>query len=93
MLKSLAPSSENCMVRGMGVAVRVRVSTETFICLSFSLVLTPNFCSSSIISRPRSLNLTLDPTNLWVPIKISMRPSSKSASTALTSEADLNLFR
>ena len=55
MLRSLAPRSENCRVRGIGVAVRVSVSTEALISLSFSFAETPNFCSSSIISSPRSL--------------------------------------
>ena len=58
-LRSRAPMSENCRVRGMGVAVRVRQSTLAFICLSFSLALTPNFCSSSMMRSPRSLNFRL----------------------------------
>ena len=59
--RSRAPISENCKVRGIGVAVMVRVSTLTFIWRSFSFTLTPNFCSSSIISSPKSLNLMLLP--------------------------------
>ena len=55
-LKSLAAISENCSVLGIGVAVRVRVSTFSLMVLSLSFTATPNFCSSSIINRPRSLN-------------------------------------
>ena len=54
--KSLAPSNENWSVLGIGVAVRVRVSTFTFRFLNFSFAATPNFCSSSRISKPRFLN-------------------------------------
>ena len=54
--KSRDPISENCNVLGIGVAVIVSVSILLFSCFSFSLVDTPNFCSSSIINRPRSLN-------------------------------------
>ena len=76
--RSLAPMSENCSVRGMGVAVSVRVSTLVRICLSFSLTETPNFCSSSMMSSPRSLNFTLLPTSLCVPMMMSVLPSSRS---------------
>ena len=75
--RSRAPISENCKVRGIGVAVMVRVSTLTFIWRSFSFTLTPNFCSSSIISSPKSLNLMLLPIILCVPIRILILPSPK----------------
>ena len=39
-------------VRGIGVAVNVRTSTWVRSCFSLSLCLTPNHCSSSIITRP-----------------------------------------
>jgi hypothetical protein len=42
-------------VRGIGVAVIVRTSTSVRICLSFSLWVTPKRCSSSMMSKPRSL--------------------------------------
>ncbi len=74
MDKSLAPISEKCNVRGIGVAVSVSVSTLARICFSFSLVLTPNFCSSSIIIRPRSLNFTSLLTKRCVPMIISTLP-------------------
>ena len=83
MLRSRAPTNENCRVRGIGVALMVSVSTFTFICFSFSLVATPNFCSSSMISSPRSLNFTCLPISLCVPTTISTLPSSKSLSRAV----------
>ena len=83
MLMSRAPTSENCSVRGIGVADIVSVSTLTFIWRSFSFVATPNFCSSSMIRSPRSWNFTDLPISLWVPISMSIFPASRSASTAL----------
>ena len=47
MLMSRAPISENCSVRGIGVADMVSVSTLVFSVRSFSFVETPNFCSTS----------------------------------------------
>ncbi len=55
--KSLAFIKLNCNVLGMGVAVNVSTSTLFFISLNFSLTETPNFCSSSTIKSPKSLNL------------------------------------
>ena len=75
-LRSRAPMSENWSVRGMGVAVRVRQSTFTFICRSCSLALTPNFCSSSMMSSPRSLNLRFLLVMAWVPMRMSILPSA-----------------
>ena len=62
--KSLAPKSENCNVLGIGVAVNVKESTFVLNAFSLSLILTPNFCSSSTISKPRSLKCTSFPTIL-----------------------------
>ena len=76
ILKSLAPINENCSVLGIGVAVKVSVSTLTRIVLSLSLTETPNFCSSSIIINPKSLNFTLSATIACVPIRISIFPSA-----------------
>lgn len=81
MLMSRAPMSENCNVRGIGVADMVSVSTLVFIWRSFSFTATPNFCSSSIISRPRSFHFTCLPMSLWVPMSMSMRPCARSSST------------
>ena len=92
MERSLAFIKLNCNVRGIGVAVSVRVSTLTFIFLSWSFTPTPNFCSSSIINRPRSLNITSLPISLWVPIKISIFPFFKYSKVFLMLLDDLNLF-
>ena len=62
--KSLAFIKLNCKVLGIGVAVRVNVSTLFFSVLSLSFTETPNFCSSSIISSPKSLNVTSLPISL-----------------------------
>jgi hypothetical protein len=76
MLRSLAPINENCSVRGIGVAVKVKQSTVAFKVFSFSLCATPNFCSSSIIIKPRSLNFTVFANKPCVPMMISTFPSS-----------------
>ena len=75
--RSRAPIKENCKVRGIGVADMVKVSTFVFICFSFSLTATPNFCSSSMISNPKSLNFTSFPMMRCVPISMSILPSDK----------------
>ena len=93
MLKSRAPIIENCKVRGMGVAVRVRVSTLALSVLSLSLTATPNFCSSSITNRPKSLNLTRLPTMAWVPIRMSILPASKSLKVSVFCLAVLKRFK
>ena len=72
MLMSRAPIMENCSVLGIGVAVSVRVSTLVCNCFSFSLAETPNFCSSSMMSRPKSLKTMFLPMMLCVPIIISV---------------------
>ena len=82
MLRSRAPTNENCSVRGMGVADMVSVSTFTFTWRSFSLVLTPNFCSSSMMSSPKSLNFTCLPISLCVPMRMSTLPSLRSFSNS-----------
>ena len=73
-LMSRMPDRAMCMVRGMGVALRVRVSTCCWRWRSVSLCFTPKRCSSSIINRPKSLNSRFFCNNLWVPISRSMRP-------------------
>ena len=89
ILKSRAPINENCNVLGMGVAVKVSVSTEALNVFNLSFVPTPNFCSSSIISNPRSLNFTSFPTNLWVPIIISVCPLANFSKLSLICLLDL----
>ena len=91
--KSLAPSNENWSVLGIGVAVRVRVSTSSLSCLSLSLGATPNFCSSSIISNPRSLNFISLFKSRCVPIIISVLPLSSEAVISFISFEFFNLLR
>ncbi|MNL62945.1 hypothetical protein D3C87_1870210 [compost metagenome] len=87
--RSLAPINEKWRVRGIGVAVNVSVSTFTRIDFSFSFTVTPNFCSSSIIRRPRSLNFTSLLTKRCVPMIISTLPSSSFLSVSLICLLDL----
>ena len=89
MDKSRAPISEKCKVLGMGVAVKVSTSTSTRISFNRSLTLTPNFCSSSIIIKPRFLNSTSLLTNRWVPMRISVSPVATLASVSLICLLDL----
>src|SRR3990172_4992431 len=58
MLKSLTSASVMWSVLGIGVAVSVKTSTSFFSSLSRSLSFTPKRCSSSITTRPMSLNST-----------------------------------
>ena len=74
VLMSRMPDSAIFSVRGIGVADSVSVSTCAVRSRSFSLWLTPKRCSSSMISNPRSLNVTFLFSSLWVPISRSTRP-------------------
>ncbi len=56
----------------------VKTSTMSLTFLSFSLSLTPNLCSSSIITSPRSLNFISFLSIACVPINISIAPFSAS---------------
>ncbi len=49
------PDNAMFKVRGMGVADRVSTSTLLQSYFSFSFCATPNRCSSSMMTRPRSL--------------------------------------
>ena len=84
---SRMPSRLMCRVRGIGVAERVRTSTVVRSVLSHSLSSTPNRCSSSMITRPRSLKATSFCRMRWVPIRMSTAP----AGGALQDVADLGL--
>ena len=75
-------------VRGMGVADMDSTSTLTRIALSRSLCSTPKRCSSSMITRPRSLNWTSLPRRRWVPITTSTRPVARPSITFLASASD-----
>ncbi len=77
-------------VRGMGVALMASTSTLARIFFSRSLWLTPKRCSSSMTTRPRSLNFTRAPSSWWVPMTISTFPASTSWRMALASAASTN---
>ena len=89
ILKSLAPIKLNCKVRGIGVAVSVNESTVIRNCFNFSFAATPNFCSSSIIITPKSLNFTAELSKACVPIIISIFPSATFCKISFFSFADL----
>jgi len=63
-------------VRGIGVAVSVRTSTSALSCFIDSLWLTPNRCSSSMISSPRFLNDTSSLSRRWGPMTRSTSPGT-----------------
>ena len=90
--RSLAPSNENCNVLGIGVALKVRVSIFSLNSFSLSFMLTPNFCSSSIIKSPKSKNFTSLPTILCVPISISTSPLLAFSIVCFCSLVVLNLL-
>ncbi len=89
---SLIPRRDRCNVRGIGVAVNVRTSTDSLNFFSFSLCATPNLCSSSMTINPTSLKVTSFWTNLCVPITISTFPSFKSSNISFCSFRVLNLL-
>ena len=76
-LISRTPESASCSVRGMGVAVRVRIWTSARSCFKRSFWATPKCCSSSTISNPRWWKEIFFPNRVWVPITISMDPSER----------------
>lgn len=78
-------------VRGIGVADMARTSTCVRRCFMASLCSTPNRCSSSMMIRPRSLNLTSGLSSRWVPITTSTAPERSPSSVPLTSPSVWNL--
>ena len=82
-LMSRTPVSASCRVRGIGVAVSVSTWTSARSSFSRSLWATPKCCSSSTISRPRSLNSTLLASSACVPITMSSVPSFMACLVAL----------
>ncbi len=72
-------------VRGIGVADRLNTSTLVRNAFSVSLCSTPKRCSSSMMTSPRSLNLTLGLSSLCVPMTTSTVPSSKPLIVSLIS--------
>ncbi len=77
-------------VRGIGVALIASTSTLVRICFSVSLCSTPNRCSSSTTTSPRSLNRTDDDSSRWVPMTTSTEPSAMPSTTAAASLSDWN---
>ena len=82
---SRMPVSDISSVRGIGVADIDSTSTDVRSCLRYSLCSTPNRCSSSTITRPRSLNRVVGCSSRCVPITMSTVPSSRPASVACDS--------
>ena len=74
--RSRAPISAMCSVRGIGVALIESTSMLARMDLMRSFCTTPKRCSSSMISRPRSLNCTSLDSMRCVPIMTSTLPSS-----------------
>ena len=71
---SRMPERAMFRVRGMGVAERVSTSAVLHSCFSFSFWATPNRCSSSMMTSPRSWKRTSLETSRWVPTMMSMLP-------------------
>ena len=70
ILISFISDNAELRVLGIGVAVRDKTSISSFIPFIISLCLTPNLCSSSMISKPKSLYLILLLKSACVPIII-----------------------
>ena len=80
-------------VRGIGVADIVSTSTFVRSALMCSLCSTPKRCSSSTISRPRSLNRVLLLNSRCVPMTTSIVPSARPARTVRASASVWNRDR
>ncbi len=82
---SRMPVTAISSVRGMGVALIARMSTLVLSFLRASLCSTPKRCSSSMMTRPRSLNVTVEPRMRWVPMTMSTLPSARPSMASLAS--------
>ena len=82
---SRMPVIDISSVRGIGVADIVSTSTAVRSCFSCSLCSTPNRCSSSTTTSPRSLNATSPLNSRCVPITTSTDPSARPSIVALAS--------
>ena len=87
---SRSPSIDMCNVRGIGVALNVRMSAVARKLSSFCLCSTPNRCSSSMITMPRSAKRTSSLSSRWVPITTSTFPLRSASIVAACSFRDLN---
>ncbi len=85
---SRMPVTAISSVRGMGVADIVSTSTLARSFFSCSLCSTPNRCSSSTMTRPRSLNFVSEENRRCVPITRSTEPSFRPSRVALDSVSD-----
>ena len=75
---SRRPESDMCSVRGIGVAESASTSTSSLSERSSSFCATPNRCSSSRITSPRSFGITSRLSTRCVPTSTSILPASKS---------------
>ncbi len=80
---SRMPVTAISSVRGIGVALIARMSTLVLSFLSASLCSTPKRCSSSMMTRPRSLNWMLAPSSRCVPMTTSTVPSASPSMVSL----------
>ena len=87
---SLMPAMLISNVLGIGVADIVSTSTWVRSALMCSLCSTPNRCSSSTITRPRSLYRTFDCSSRWVPMTMSTSPSARPLVTCSASCGSVN---
>lgn len=82
---SRMPVTAISRVLGIGVADIVRTSTFARSFFSCSLCSTPNRCSSSTMTRPRSLNLVSEENRRCVPMTMSTEPSRRPSRVAFDS--------
>ena len=82
---SRKPSIAIPKVRGIGVAVNVKMSTSARNALRASFWRTPKRCSSSTITRPKLANCVSLESSLWVPIMMSASPLAIASRAALIS--------
>ena len=86
-LSSWMPASAACRVRGIGVAVMVSTCTPCRSRCSAALWRVPKRCSSSMITRARSLKRSCGDSSAWVPTTIRTEPSASPWRTACASLA------
>ena len=77
-------------VRGIGVADIDRTSTAVRTIFRYSLCSTPKRCSSSTMTRPRSLNRVVGCSSRWVPTRTSISPAASLRMISSLSAFDWN---
>ena len=90
---SRMPVTAISSVRGMGVADIASTSTLVRSAFRCSLCSTPNRCSSSMTTSPRSLNRTPEVSSRCVPMTTSTVPSATPSRAAFASFSELNRER